>query len=312
MTNNKESNFVSAVIYVYNKEHEIYEILNKIRSIFKNNFKKYEIICVNDASTDNSTQQIEEFAKTMKEGSLTVINMSYYQGIERAMNAGIDASIGDYVYEFDDINYDYDEEIVLKVYNKCLSGFDIVSASYEKNRNKASTLFYRMFNKYSDLQYDIRTENFRIVSRRAVNRVQSINKNITYRKAVYANCGFKISNIIYNSRKTLNNTFNKTVHETRKKLAIDSLLLFTDIMYRFSITMSIIMVLITIFVGIYTVTVFISKNPVDGWTTTMLFLSVGFLGTFIMMTSIIKYLEILLNITFKDNRYIIESIDKLN
>lgn len=312
MINNKEKNFISAVIYVYNNEKEIYEVLTKINEILKRNFNKYEIICVNDASTDNSCKQIEKFSKELENEILSVVNMSYYQGIELAMNAGVDLAIGDFVYEFDNIMNDYKKEVIMEVYNKCLEGFDIVSASSTKNKTKTSSLFYKIFNKYSKMQYKLHTETFRILSRRAINRVHSISKNIPYRKAIYANCGLKIYNLLYTPSAKEKRIFNKQVQKTRKETAINSLLLFTDIGCKFSITMSLIMIITTIAVAIYTISVFVTGTPVEGWTTTMLFLAFAFFGLFIIMAIIIKYLEILVNITFKKSKYTIESIDKLN
>lgn len=76
--------------------------------------------------------------------------------------------------------------------------------------------------------------------------------------------------------------------------------------------MSVLTLLSTLFVFIYTIVIFFSKNPVQGWTTTMLFLSFGFFGIFALMTIAIKYLDIIINLLFKNKIYLIESIEKLN
>jgi len=76
--------------------------------------------------------------------------------------------------------------------------------------------------------------------------------------------------------------------------------------------MSLIMALFTILVAIYTIIIFINNEPVQGWTTTMLFLSFAFCGLFIILTIIIKYLEIIIELIFKKKNYTIESIEKLN
>jgi len=93
---------------------------------------------------------------------------------------------------------------------------------------------------------------------------------------------------------------------------MNALILFTDVSYKISIILSIIMMLITIGVGIYTISVFVGSNPVEGWTTTMLFLSFGFFAIFTIFAIIIKYLSIIVNLVFRNSKYLIESIDKLN
>ena len=180
MINNKEKNFISVVIYVHNNENEITPFLKNISNTLENNFNKYEIICVNDASEDKTLLKIKDFSKSKmsNDGIINIINMSYYQGIELSMNAGVDLAIGDFVYEFDYILQDYNEKIILNTYYKSLEGYDIVSTNSKANKKVTSSIFYKIFNRYSNTKYKIQTEEFRILSRRAINRIHTISKNI--------------------------------------------------------------------------------------------------------------------------------------
>ena len=107
---NKEKNFVSAVLYVYNAEDEIRIFLENMIKVLKENFEHSEIICVNDASTDKSAECIKRISEQIIGTTITLVNMSYYHGIENAMNAGVDLAIGDFVFEFDNTNMDYDRK----------------------------------------------------------------------------------------------------------------------------------------------------------------------------------------------------------
>lgn len=312
---NKEKNFISAVVYVNNNEKNVRSFLEKINKTLSENFLKYEIICVNDASTDNTVNEIkkvsEDIANSNSSASITIINMSYYQGKELSMNAGIDIAIGDFVYEFDSITMDYDINLIIDVYNKSLEGYDIVNATSDNKRRKTSTIFYKLFNKFSNNQYKIDTETFRILSRRGINRIQSINKTIPYRKAIYANCGLKLATIQYKAITKGRESLAKKEKKEREKNAIDTLILFTDISYKFSIAMTVLMMILTILIAIYAIYIFISSNPIEGWTTTMLFLAFGFFGIFAIFAIVIKYLSIIVNLIFKKSKYIVESIDKV-
>lgn len=309
---NKEKNFISAVIYVRNNAKDIENFIQKINNVLCENFLKYEIICINDCSTDDSRERIEKIAKKLDNVSLTLINMSYFQGKEMSMNAGIDIAIGDFLYEFDNVYIDYNINLIMDIYIKALDGYDIVSTYPNKKLKKSSAIFYKLFNMFSNIQYKISTENFKIISRRAINRIQSINMTIPYRKAIYANCGLKMATIKYNVIKNININSDKKSKNERKNNAINSLILFTDVSYKFSIIMSIVMILMTIGVAAYTISIFISSHPIQGWTTTMLFLSFGFFGIFAIQSIIIKYLSIIIDLIFKKSKYIIESVDKLN
>lgn len=300
MVTNKEKNFISIVLYIYNSEDKIEVFLNKINTILYNNFEKYEIICVNDASTDNSLNIIRNFSNSLNGQVINIINMSFYQGLELSMNAGRDLAIGDFVYEFDSIYIDYNIDTIMEVYFLSLKGFDIVSAIPRTKRRKSSKIFYSIFNKYASTQYKLDTETFRILSRRAINRVHSMSKTIPYRKAIYSNCGLKLDFVIYDTIRNPVYDKGQQVKEKRRDIAIDSLILFTDIGYKVSIGMTIFMMIITIITAIYTLIIFLNKTPIAGWTTTMLLLSISFFGVFAILAIIIKYLSILIDLVFKN------------
>ena len=311
MINNKESNFVSAIIYVHNNEKDIANFLWNINKILSENFDKYEIICVNDNSTDSSINEIKKISKEISETIISIINMSYYHGIELSMNAGIDLSIGDFIYEFDSIKVDYELDVIMDIYKEALKGYDIVSAKSNFKKRLSSRIFYKIFNSNADITYPISTETFRILSRRAINRVKAMNKTIPYRKAIYANCGLNINVITYKSIKNEKVHMSKEVKKNRKELAVDSIILFTNVSYKFAITMAIIMMLVVAFTAIYTIYIFIYSQPIAGWTTTMLFLSFAFFGIFSILTIMIKYLSIVIDLVFKKQKYLIQSIEKV-
>ncbi len=308
---NKEKNFVSAVVYVRNNEKEIDKFIEELNKVLKNNFLKYEIIFVNDCSTDKSVDVIKDATKNLDTASVSIINMSFYQGKEIAMNAGVDLSIGDFVYQFDTVLIDYDPKIIFDIYKKSLEGFDIVNAVPNKKRKTTSKLFYKIFNNHANLSYKIDTETFQIMSRRAINRIYTINKTVPYRKAIEAGSGLKMANFEYKITTNINYKIDKALQKERRKTAVNSLILFTDVSYKITLTLSLIMVALIIFTGCYTVFMFLSGVAIKGWTTTMLFLTLGFFGIFLIFTIIIKYLSIILNLVFKKTDFLVESIEKI-
>ena len=147
MITNKEKNFISVVIYVRNLEGQIYNILSLLHTAYKKYFEKFEIICVNDASEDNSRKEIVRFSKEKMSAILSIVDMSSFQGKEASMNAGTDLAIGDFIYEFDSMIFDYDETLIMKAYYKSLEGYDIVSVAPENISGLTSKLFYKIFNR---------------------------------------------------------------------------------------------------------------------------------------------------------------------
>ena len=105
---------VSVVIPVYNKEQYLHDCLN---SLCNQTLKNIEIICINDASTDNSPNILEEFAQ--KDSRIKIINNAENFGISKSRNIGMEIAHGEYIGFVDgddwiDLNY-YEE-----LYNKAI------------------------------------------------------------------------------------------------------------------------------------------------------------------------------------------------
>lgn len=307
---NKEKNFMSAVIYVHNAEDRIGSFLETVIVELEANFEHSEIICVNDGSDDRSVEIIKEVSTYAKTTSVSILNMSYFHGLEMAMNAGVDLSIGDFVLEFDTTVLDFNKEEIMKVYRRSLQGYDIVSAAPNKKEKFTSNLFYKVFDGFTNLSYKMHTESFRVLSRRVINRISSMNKTIPYRKAIYANSGLKTDTITYEMKSNIS-VVDKKEQKYKAALAVDSLILFTEVGYRFSIAMTTLMMIMTLVTVVYSIIAYLFSNPVSGWTSTILFLSVAFLGLFGILTVIIKYLQLLVELVFKRKRYSFEGIEKL-
>jgi len=308
---NKENNFISAVVYVHNAEDELGTFLNTIIQTLEDNFEHSEIICVNDCSDDRSLDEVKRASKMTSSASLSVVNMSYYHGLELSMDAGMDLAIGDFVFEFDHTSLDFNSEMIMTVYKHSLTGYDIVSASPNKKSKLSSRLFYSVFDRFSNLSYEMTTESFRILSRRVINRISTMNKTVPYRKAIYAGSGLKTDNLKYDVVESCKCRRDVKENRYRKKLAVDTLILFTELGYRFAFWMTSLMMLISVFMVVYTLVVYFIGHPIEGWTTTVLFLSVAFLGLFGILTIIVKYLQIMVDMIFKRKHYSFESIEKL-
>lgn len=305
--NSKEKNFISAVVYCHNDASSIGDFIKHLDHTLAENFLKYEIIVVNDASTDESVDIVKAYAAHKEGLVISILNMSYYQGLEASMNAGVNLSIGDFVYEFDAAYADFDWDILIRVYRHSLSGYDIVSARINQKPRLFSRLFYKVFNRYAKLQHKIGIETFRILSRRGINRIHNITQSIPFRKAAYANCGLAVDTLTYSP---VNKVIRKH-HDDRSRVAIDSLILFTDVAYRVTVGLALLMLLISVIMAIYALTYWVYESPVEGWTTTILFMAFGFCGLFAIFAMVIKYLQTLVNLSFKKKDYLFESIIKL-
>lgn len=310
----KEKNFVSCVLYLHNEATSVREFLKLICNTMQERFEKYEIICVNDCCTDNTIEQIQSFLLEWDiPVMVSLIHLSFYQGVECAMNAGRDLAVGDFIFEFDKCLPDFESELIMDVYRHALDGYDVVAAAPENGIRFTSRLFYFFYNMGSKRQGKICQERFRIISRRAVNRVNQMNIYVPYRKAMYMNCGMKTDVIPYTnllSDKARKN--NAEERRNRSTLAVDTIIIFTDVLEKFSMLVSIILFgFLLIMFGWIIYSLFSSVRPVEGWLSLMALMSFGFFMLSVMLTLIFKYLSLILNVTFRKQRYVIEGVEKL-
>ncbi len=299
---NKEQNFISAVVYISDDNEQTIRFFETLNNCLDEHFLQYELIAVNGDSSRNSARQLREWAKTITK-PLTLVNMSLRQPLEQCMNAGIDIAIGDYVYEFDSTDMPYDSELIWKAYELAQEGNDIVSVCPEQE-SAMSHLFYKVFNAHSNSGYNLHTDIFRLTSRRAINRAHSINENLPYRKAAYAASGLKSCELFFCGRLGRK-------QENRMSLAINSIVLYTDYGYRVSTKITLIMLLISFITIVYAVFAHVTSNPASGWASIVCILSIGLTGLFAIMAIAVKYLSLILMLTFKKQNYLIESIEKL-
>ena len=309
----KEKKFVSLVVYLYDASSFLKYFLDMIIPVCEKNFEQFELVCVDDGCRDGTVELLKEYVEKRQIGAMVnVVHMSFFQGLESAMNAGRDIAIGDFVYEFDDIFVDYEPEVIMEVYRRLLEGNDIVAASSRGKLRFTSRVFYALYNKTSKGNEKIGPETFRLVSRRAINRIKSMGQYIPYRKAVYMNCGLKVATINYHSKDVNVRIKNKTVVSERTALALDSFIYFTNVLERVSAVICGVFLLFTVGMGIYIISdIFNHTKPVEGWLSTMGFLALGFFGVFALLTIILKYLSVMLNLIFKQQRYLVSDIEKV-
>lgn len=134
---------ISVIIPVYNYGQLIKDTALRLVNFFKNQPEPYEVIFVNDGSSDDTAKYLGEIAG--QEPNIKVINLQHNQGKGVAVKEGILASQGDYVI-FTDADLPYDLRSVNSFANKIKNGYDVVLGS-RNFLNSGQVLHYGFFRK---------------------------------------------------------------------------------------------------------------------------------------------------------------------
>ena len=165
---------LSIVIPVFMSQDLVYETVSQIIEELNDSQLKYEIILVEDGSSDHSWKELVKLKESYPE-VIKVIQLIKNYGQHTAIYCGINKSRGDYILTMDDDGQNPPTEI-MKLYNKINEGYDLVFAQFAQKKHSLfrrlgskfiNYLNYKMFNKDKSLVLS----NFRIFSRSLAQRI---------------------------------------------------------------------------------------------------------------------------------------------
>jgi len=121
---------LSILIPVFNEEENISLLYDRLITALKKTGRAYEIIFIDDGSSDGSLETLLEISK--KDPSVKIVSFSRNFGQTAALSAGIDSSRGDIIVPMDG-DLQNDPEDILSLLKKIEEGYDVVSG-WRKNR----------------------------------------------------------------------------------------------------------------------------------------------------------------------------------
>lgn len=225
---------ISIIVPVFNEEDAIAPFLEKTKAVLSYARLSFEIIFVNDGSTDSSLSILLDFAKT--DHRLKIINFSRNFGKEAAISAGIDHATGDALIPID-VDLQDPPELIPTMIEHWRSGYDVVyglrmsrdSDSFTKRTS--ATLFYKIFNYLSPLKIPPDAGDFRLIDRRVAEVLRNIPERNRFMKGLFSWVGFKSIAVSYDRP---NRKSGKTKWSTWKlwNFALDGILSFSTLPLR--------------------------------------------------------------------------------
>jgi glycosyltransferase involved in cell wall biosynthesis len=191
---------ISIVFSFRNEQENLEELINRTVNTLKDlSDWQYELIFVNDASTDNSEDILLKFQKIYP---IKLINLSRRFGHGPAVMAGFENTKGDCIVYLDSDLQDPPELLVTLV-NEYEKGFDVVHTKRIKRMGESRTkmlitsLAYFIINILSDIPLKQNVGEFKLISRRVLDQMLKLKEQETFLRGLSVWIGFKQTYIDY-------------------------------------------------------------------------------------------------------------------
>jgi len=211
---------ISIVVPCYNEEESIpifYQEISKVSDRMNVNF---EYIFIDDGSHDNTLKVLRELSK--KDKRVRYISFSRNFGKEAGMYAGLEAVKGDYAAIMDVDLQDPPEKLIEMYESIKNEDYDVVALytdtheGYNFIRNGLTKLWYKIFDKLSDSKQKAGARDFRLMKRKVVDAILSLDEYNRYTKGIYGYVGFNTKWVSYKAPKRTTGKSKFTVRKLTK------------------------------------------------------------------------------------------------
>lgn len=190
----------SIIIPMFNEEAVIQETYRRIKKVMGATGESYELIFVNDGSSDHSAGMIEEY--TYWDESVKLIDLSRNFGHQIAITAGMDYALGDAVVIIDADLQD-PPELILDMIAEWKQGYEVVYAKRVKRNGESlfkkwsASLFYRILRYSTDISIPVDTGDFRLMDRKVCEELKRLPEKNRFVRGLVSWVGFRQKAIEY-------------------------------------------------------------------------------------------------------------------
>lgn len=270
---------LSLVIPIFNEEPLLDELLKRTIPAMESFISDYEVIFVDDGSTDSSLQKLLSFRKENKR--IKVLTLSRNFGHQAAFTAGLSYAKGDIVAMMDGDLQD-PPEMLGDMYRMITEeGYDVVngrktSRKGSSRRNFYTFIFHMMFRRVSEMEKIGNAGNFSMMTRDAMDALLSMKEKIRYLPGLRSFIGFRQGFVDF-VRDDRYEGDPKMSYKKLFSLAMDAIFAFSKFPIRLCLYLGITGIVVFLVAGIYVLIAKAFQFAIPGWSSTLL--SIYFLGS---------------------------------
>ena len=278
MDRRTENIFVSIIVPAFNEEGNIEAVAEQIKQQAEQ-FRKYEIIFINDGSTDATAEKLRMLHRSNP--NIQFISFSRNFGHQSALLAGIHHASGDCIISMD-ADLQHPPAMIPQLVSKWQEGFDIVTTIRDDSQNTSwfkrstSSVFYKLMNRLSNITLEEGAADFRLIDRSVARVISNSREYNLFLRGYIAWLGFKQCMVPYIPHQRQSG---KTKYSFGKMmmLAINGITSFSVKPLRVAMILGTAISLLAFIYAIYAIYVYLETNEaVPGWTSVLV--SILFIG----------------------------------
>ncbi len=195
-----DSSVISVVVPLYNERDNVAAFVGRIQEVFSRLGCSWELVFALDPSTDGTREAILQFID--KGYPIRLIAFSRRIGKPLSLLAGLEYSAGDACIVMD-VDLQDPPELIEEMLNKWLQGFKVVIAQRVSRKGehflylKCAELFYKILDRFSEVNVPRNTGDFRLLDARVVREVCRFREQHGFLRGITAAAGFAATVITF-------------------------------------------------------------------------------------------------------------------
>jgi len=190
----------TVAVPVFNEVESLPELYQRVREVMETLGEDWELILVDDGSTDGSTDIIQDLAK--KDSHVRPVIFARNFGHQIALTAGLDYSRGEAVIVMDADLQD-PPEVFPELIGKWREGYEVVYAVRKHRQGETffkkltASLFYRLINRITDVNLPLDAGDFRLLDRKVVDTLNRMREKHRFPRGMTVWVGFRQVGVPY-------------------------------------------------------------------------------------------------------------------
>lgn len=267
---------ISFVIPVFNEQGNVAELCRRICAAMEREPYGFEVVFVDDGSTDATFEKIEELHTA--DARVACLSLSRNFGREAALVAGMDACEGDAVIMMDG-DLQHDPMLVPAMLRQWEKGYEVVSMVRAKTvgagffKNFTSAMFYFIINRIGNIEIERNATDFRLLDACVVRSLRNVRERTRFTRGLVGWIGFRKVSLPY----TAEPRFAGEAKYNSKKmlgLALDAVVSFSTFPLRISTFLGLFAILFGFSYFVVGILQKLRGQTVQGWTSLMVILTV--------------------------------------